>query len=191
MNLLARVPLTVLCTGFLLTASDARAGSLDLSEPRSFVCETSAVKLDTEPFEASKGEIVVELQLDDPAKSEGPGRWRAVTSSSEHTSSFAVLTKETCAPDCPFTQAKDGSIQLWSPKPMALTQLDDSMTLVLISLNPTSLEMKASFFKKKQLSGLERGDCKMHEPGASQQGMSEQNPTEQNAGQPSETEQKE
>lgn len=168
--------------------SGVQAGSLDLSEPRSLVCETSAVKLDTEPFEASKGEIVVNLQLEDPAKPAGPGRWRAATNSAEHTSSFAVLTKETCEPDCPFTQAKDGSIQLWSPKPMALTQLDDSTSLVLISLNPTSLEMKASLFKKKQLSGLERGYCKVNEPDASQQGASEQDATEQNTGQPSETE---
>ena len=191
MSLLSRIPTMAAYVVSLLAAGHVQAGSLDLSKPVSLVCETSAVKLDTEPFEATKGEIVVELQLEEVANPDGPGRWRATAKSEKHTSSLANLTKGTCEPDCPFNQAKDGSIQLWSPKQMALTQLDDSMMLVLVSLNRTSLEMKASFFKNKQLSGLERGDCKVLQSGAGQQDLDKANAGAPDTGQPSETEQKE
>ncbi len=165
--------LVVLFAG-LASIGIVEARSLDLSKPLSLSCETSAVKLDTEPFEASKGEVVLKLELDDAAKPEGSGRWQATATENDHASSFGVLTKEFCAPNCPFNRAKDGSIQLWSPKPMALTQLDETTTLVLISLNPASLELKASFFTKKQLSGLERGDCKLLENDASETTETEQ-----------------
>ncbi len=191
MNYPSRVAMIMSCAAFMLAAGDVGAGSLDLSKPLLLICETSAVKLDTEPFEATKGDIVVRLQLEDTSNPDGPGRWRATTRSAKHTSSLAILTKDSCEPDCPFNQSKDGSIQLWSPRPMALTQLDDSTTLVLISLSPASLEMKASFFKNRQLSGLERGDCKVQQPGSGQQGRIEKNGSEQSTGQPSETEQKE
>lgn len=191
MSLLSRVPTMAVYAVSLLVAGHVQAGSLDLSKPVSLICETSAVKLDTEPFEATKGEIVVELQLEEAANPDGPGRWRARAKSEKHTSSLAIQTKGVCEPDCPFNQAKDGSIQLWSPKPMALTQLDDSTMLVLVSLNRDSLEMKASFFKKKQLSGLERGDCKLLQPEAGQQDLGGSSAGGQSTGQPSESEQKE
>lgn len=142
-------------------AQTATDKPLDLTQNAQLTCETSAVILDVSPFKASQGPILIEMTLDDTTKPDGPGRWKATTSDPEHTSSFASTIIAACKPDCPFTRGKDGSIQLWSPKPMALTQIEDATTLVLININPTSLELKASSFRAKQLAALERGECKV------------------------------
>jgi hypothetical protein len=159
----AKILLSVLlCFGTALIGgrhSPALAGSLDLSKPLSLSCETTAVKLDANPFQASKGTIVLALALDDSANPKGSGRWKLSSNTPEHAASFAAATPKSCNPDCPFTRGKDGSIQLWSPKPLALSQLDETTSLVLISINPATMELKASSFRNKELAGLERGEC--------------------------------
>ncbi|MCH9807820.1 MAG: hypothetical protein K0U74_08820 [Alphaproteobacteria bacterium] len=151
----------------LASSSLLAADTLDLTKPAPLTCETSAVILDANPFKASQGTILIEMRLDDPKAPKGGGRWKIASSSSDHDSSFAVTTPETCKPDCPLTQGKDGAIQLWSPKPMALTQIDDETTLVLVSIDPKTLELKASSFRNKQLAALERGECKLAATGDS------------------------
>ncbi len=137
------------------------AEPLDLTNPVSLTCETSAVILDAEPFKASQGNVSIEVKLDDTAAPDGLGRWKVTSNGEKHASSFGATAPKSCNPDCPLTQGKDGTIQLWSPKPMALTQISDGETLVLISINKTSLELKASSFRDKQLAALERGECKL------------------------------
>lgn len=151
----------VLCGTLHVPAVLAQGGQADIAYPLAIACQTSAVKLDADPFQASKGDIAFELNLDDPQKPKGPGRWKVTQSGVEHEVSFANATKESCAPDCPFTRGEDGTWQLWSPKPLALTQLDDGTALILVTINPATLELKASSFRKKELAGLERGDCKI------------------------------
>jgi len=146
-----------------VAASSALADDekLDLSKSASISCDTSAVILDANPFEASQGEISIDLQLDDPAEDQGPGRWKVSEAPGDHEASFVGGTKESCIPDCPFTQGKDGTLQLWSPKPLALSQLDEKTALVLVTINKKSLELKASMFRNKEMAGLERGECKL------------------------------
>ena len=176
-----------LISSFPVMAEDA---SLDLSQAVSIHCETSAVILDSNPFEASKGKVTINLQLDDPAESAGPGRWKISADDGEHKASFVSGVKESCAPDCPFTQGKDGTLQLWSPKPLALSQLDDETALVLATIDKTSLELKASMFRKKEMAGLERGDCTVAGEGAPDAGASsadEAPPTEESESSDAET----
>lgn len=143
------------------TFSAIAGDRLDLSKPVSLTCETTAVKLDSNPFEASKGELILALALDDTAAPKGPGRWKVSNNPARHTASFASTIQKTCAPDCPFTRGEDGSVQLWSPKPLALSQLDEKTALVLVTINTTTMELKASSFRNKELAGLERGDCRL------------------------------
>ncbi|MBU1212133.1 MAG: hypothetical protein KJ587_12765 [Alphaproteobacteria bacterium] len=151
----------------VLSATQASAAEkvLDLARPVAITCVTSAVKLDVSPFEASKGTLVIHIALDDTANINGPGRWKVTESAGDHKASFIAATRPSCAPDCPMTQGKEGTLHLWSPKPLALTQLDDETSLVLVTINPTSFELKASLFSKKELAGLERGDCKLADSG--------------------------
>ncbi|KUO57763.1 MAG: hypothetical protein APF80_03005 [Alphaproteobacteria bacterium BRH_c36] len=156
--------------------ASAAKSAIDLSNPVAITCETSAVKLDANPFEASKGTLALEIRLDDPGEAKGPGRWKVTESAGDHTASFIIASRAGCVPDCPFTQGEDGSLQLWSPKPLALTQLDDQTSLVLVTINPTSFELKASTFRKKELAGLERGDCKLADSGVKSPESSEGSP---------------
>lgn len=151
--------------GLLAATFDAAADSvLDLSQPVSISCDTSAVKLDTSPFGASQGTIVINVRLDDDTDSKGPGRWKLLEIASEHDASFIGKTRDNCQPDCPMTQGKDGMLQLWSPKPLALNQLADGTALTLVTIDAKSLELKASTFQNKELAGLERGECKVRAP---------------------------
>ena len=138
---------------------------LDLSKPVSISCDTSAVILDASPFEASQGSIAIDLRLDDPADGLGPGRWKVAAPPSDHEASFIGGTQASCALDCPLTQGKDGTLQLWSPKPLALSQLDADTALVLVTINKKTLELKASMFRKKEMAGLERGECRLADSG--------------------------
>lgn len=145
--------------------ASAAEPAIDLAHPVAITCETSAVRLDADPFEASKGTLAIEIKLDNPSEANGPGRWKVTEVPGEHKASFIGGTRESCAPDCPMTQGKDGTLHLWSPKPLALTQLDDTTALVLATISTASLELKASLFSKKELAGLERGDCKIADSG--------------------------
>lgn len=139
------------------------AGAVDFSKPLEVICNTSAVQLDTNPFQSSQGEIRLKLQpvAKSPEKSnKTAGGWVVGAVEDAHDSSFAIAASKDCKPDCPVTLGNDG-YQLWLPEPKALTQLNDDETLVLISLNAKTLELKASSFRKKQLAGLERGECEL------------------------------
>lgn len=133
----------------------------EFSFPLSMTCETSAVKLDSNPFEASQGHVSFEIKLNDGKASEVPGRWKVTGYGPDHHVSFAKSTSESCTPDCPFTQGENGGLQLWSPKPLGLTQLDDKSALILVTIDAKTLELKASTFRNKELAGLERGDCRI------------------------------
>ncbi|MBU2582180.1 MAG: hypothetical protein KJ622_10715 [Alphaproteobacteria bacterium] len=141
--------------------AQAAEPALDLSGPLAITCETSAVLLDSDPFVASQGAIDIELRLDDAADPKGPGRWKVIDVPARHKASFIGGVRETCVPDCPLTRGKDGMLQLWSPKPLALSQLEVDTVLILATIDPTSLELKASNFRNKELAGLERGECKI------------------------------
>ncbi|MEQ8826024.1 MAG: hypothetical protein RIC14_16780 [Filomicrobium sp.] len=147
----------------ILVCTVVPAGAVDFSKPLEVICNTSAVQLDTNPFQSSQGEIRLKLQpvADGQEKSnKTAGGWVVGAVEDAHASSFAIAASKDCAPDCPVTLGNDG-YQLWLPEPKALTQLNDDETLVLISLNAKTLELKASSFRKKQLAGLERGECKL------------------------------
>lgn len=120
-------------------------------------CETSAVVLDANPFEASQGQIA--LKILEKTEGDAAGTWSVANVAADHGSSFAVAAKTNCTEGCPVTRGKDGAWQLWSPEPMGLTQIPEGTTLVIVSLDPQSLELKASSFRGKELAALERGPC--------------------------------
>ncbi len=151
---LAGSALALVCAG----PSAVRAGERVLS------CETNAVNFETNPFAASKGRIDLVL-TDGNREGEGEGgnkiagTWKVTRVDDGHTSSFAKTTTDDCAAGCPFTTGKDKAVQLWAPKPLALSQLADGQLLVLASFDPVSREIKVSSFRDKQMAALERGTC--------------------------------
>ncbi len=137
------------------------SSAFDFFEPVELICTTRAVNLDTSPFQSSQGEIKLKLVPLAGAKADKGGTWTVVSHDAKHAASFTIDASGKCIPSCPLTLGGDDDIQLWMPKPIALTQLTDEETLVLVSVDRKSMELKASSFRKKQLAGLERGECKV------------------------------
>ena len=151
---------------FLLALLAAPLGALpssafDFFEPVELVCTTRAVNLDTSPFQSSQGEIRLKLTPLEGAQADKGGTLTVVTHDDKHAASFTIEAAGKCVSGCPLTVGDGSDIQLWMPKPKALTQLTDEETLVLVSVDRKSMELKASAFRKKQLAGLERGECKV------------------------------
>lgn len=140
------------------------AAAFDFLEPVEIVCKTSAVNLDTSPFQSSQGEIRLKLVPGAGDQADKSGTWSVVGHGEKHAASFTIAAKSKCAQGCPLTIGNDRNIQLWMPEPKALTQLSEDETLVLVSVGRKTLELKASSFRKKQLAGLERGKCRVVEP---------------------------
>ena len=151
-------------------------------------CETNAVGMDFSPFKVSKGilRIVLSFKQKVPGKdnsgeagstgSQVPsnsqdmsdpaviGTWTSSIAPGEHEASSGVFTQKLCKDGCVLRTTPEGNMELWAPGLVMPSKLKDDETLTLASLDATTLELKATAFRGKKLSVLEKGSCKISKP---------------------------
>lgn len=145
-----------------VSASVVLAEPLQLTAgtPVMVVCETRAVVVATGAPAATSGTFKVRLESLEGTPV-AKGTWTVVEIEQGHKGSFGATQKEPCATGCPLDVAAKGAIQLWAPAQKSLDKLGDGETLLIAVIKPEGAELRASFFRGKEIEALEEGTCKV------------------------------
>lgn len=149
-------------------------------------CETTALAMNTSPFESSKGNVTVRVVMDGNDGEIRKGAWYIASIAGDHEKSFGMSAQETCKNGCtlrlatpppekPTTgeaAANQGGpprpgraikpstqLELWAPNPMGIDKLKPDQKLTIATFKVPSLDLKASVFEGRSPLIFEQGQC--------------------------------